>query len=112
MLERAFGDVGDALDVAVGMHRPGGAGNEAVVVKDAKVPDPHVLLVRVLIEAEVPVGAEPAALGMVERRARTQDDGHAESALIRLRLRCVAAAAASASPWACSPRSAAPPCRS
>jgi hypothetical protein len=76
MLERTFGYVGDALDVPMRMHRPGGARHEPIVVEDAEITDPHVGFVPVLVEAEMPVRVEPAALGVEQRSPRSEDDRH------------------------------------
>jgi hypothetical protein len=59
-------DVRDAFDVAVGVHRPVRAGHQRIVVEDAQRADAHVLRVVILVEAEVPAGAEPAAIGGVD----------------------------------------------
>ena len=66
VFEAALGDVGDPLDVAVGMHRPDGTRHQAVVVEDAQVPEPCVLRIDVIVEAEMPVRTEPATLGVVQ----------------------------------------------
>src|SRR5262249_34831080 len=68
MGERPFHDVGDALDVGVGVHRPLGAGREPVVVEDAERAEPHLLWVAVPVEREVPSGPEPAAILRVDVR--------------------------------------------
>ena len=76
VLERPFGDVCDALDVAVWVHRPDGARDQAVVVEDAEVAEPRVRRVHVVVEAEVPVRAEPAPLDVMERiRLADRDHG-------------------------------------
>jgi len=74
MFEGPLGDVGDPLDIPMGMHRPRRSRHEAVIVEDAQIAKPGVLRVLVIVEAEVPVGAEPAAFDMVERLPRTEDD--------------------------------------
>ena len=66
MAERALDDVGQALDVPVRMQRPDGAGLQAVVVEDAHRAERVVLWVLVSVEAEVPAGAEPAAVDVVD----------------------------------------------
>src|SRR6266550_1053881 len=76
VLEGPLDDVGDALDVPMRMHRPGRTRHEAIVVEHPKISEPHVCLVPVLIEAEVPVRAEPAAFGVEHRRTPTKDDRH------------------------------------
>ena len=62
VLERALDDVGQPLDVGVGVHRPIGARDEPVVVEDAERADPHLRRVAVLVEGEVPARVEPPAL--------------------------------------------------
>src|SRR5438477_675180 len=64
VLEGPLGDVGDPLDIPMRMHRPGRTRHEAIIVEDPKISYPHVRLIPVLIEAEVPVRAEPAAFGV------------------------------------------------
>src|SRR5256885_7157758 len=76
VLEGPLGDVGDALDVPMRMHRPGRARHEAIVVEHPQISDPHVGLVPVPIEAEVPVRAEPAAFGVEQRSTRSQQHAH------------------------------------
>src|SRR5438094_522318 len=76
VLEGPLGDVGDPLDVSMRMHRPGRTRHEAIVVEDPKISDPHVRLIPILIEAEVPVRAEPATISVEQRCTRTKDDGH------------------------------------
>src|SRR5438034_8944100 len=63
-LKGPLGDVRDPLGVSMPLHRPGQTRHEAIVVEDPKISDPHVCLIPVLIEAEVPVRAEPAAFGV------------------------------------------------
>jgi hypothetical protein len=58
------------------VHRPGSSRHETIVVEDAEIADPHVGLIPVLIEAEVPIRAEPSAFGVEQRRTRSEDDGH------------------------------------
>jgi hypothetical protein len=72
VLEGPFGDVGDAFDVAMRMHRPGGAGDQAIIVEHAQIPEPGVLRVVVVVEAEMPIGREPAALDVMQRGAWPQ----------------------------------------
>ena len=59
-------DVGDSLDVAVGVHRPDRARDERVVIEHAQAADPHVFGVVVFVEAEVPAGPEPATVDVVD----------------------------------------------
>ena len=66
VLERALDDVGQAFDVGVRVHRPVGAGDEAVVVEDAERSDAALHRVAVAVEREVPARLEPAALGRVD----------------------------------------------
>jgi hypothetical protein len=67
VLEVPGHDVGDPLDVAVGMHRPDRARDERVMIEDPQGADPHVVRVSVLVEAEVPAGPEPAAVDVEDR---------------------------------------------
>src|SRR6202022_4340297 len=85
MFERALCDVCDSLDVPVRMHGPGRSRNESIVVEDAQIADNWVGLVQVLIEAEMPVGAEPSAFGVEQRRARSENDGHRAARAVRPR---------------------------
>ena len=62
VLEMAGNDVGDAFDVAMWVHRPYGAWRQRVVIEHAQRTDAHVGRVVVLVEAEVPTGAEPTAV--------------------------------------------------
>src|SRR5262249_47670980 len=59
MLELAGDDEGDALDVAMRVHRPHGAGDERVVIEHAQRADAHVLRIAIPVEREVPTRAEP-----------------------------------------------------
>jgi len=72
--ERPLGHVGDPFDVAMRVHRPDGSGHQTVVVEDAQVAKLGIGGVVVGIEAEVPVGAEPAPIDVIERLARPQLD--------------------------------------
>jgi hypothetical protein len=61
VLEQALGDVGDALDIAMRMHLPDGARDQPIIIEHPQVTEPGVLRVGLGVEAEMPVGAEPAA---------------------------------------------------
>src|SRR5258705_10914038 len=66
-----------------GMHRPHRTRNERVVVEHAQVAEPHVLGVLAVVEAEVPVRAEPATFGVMEGIAAAK--GEHKSGLWRRR---------------------------
>src|SRR5688572_2490323 len=74
VLECSLGNIGDAFDVAMGVHGPDGAGFEAVVVEHAQVAEAHVCRVAVAVEAEMPAGSEPAAVGGIDGVGRTELD--------------------------------------
>src|SRR6266511_4276677 len=78
MPERPLDDVGESLDIAMRVQGPDGAGDQPVVVEHAKRAEAHVGEVVVLIEREVPPGAEPAARRLVDLRVATNFD-HGES---------------------------------
>src|SRR5260221_9921827 len=67
VLELARDDVGDALDVAMRMHRPDRTRHERVVVEDPHRADTHMAWVVVLIEGEVPARFEPSPVDPVDR---------------------------------------------
>src|SRR5207249_1839521 len=72
---RALDHVRQALDVAVGMKWPDGAGNEPVVVEDAHRAEAVVLGIAVGVEREMPPSPEPVALDVVDF-AVTPDPDH------------------------------------
>ena len=65
VLERPLHHVRYAFDIAVRVHGPGDARAKGIVVEHAQGTEPHVLGVVVLVEREMPVGGEPAALLVV-----------------------------------------------
>src|SRR5262245_8070959 len=62
VFEVAFDNVGERLDISVGMHRPFRTGDDPVVVEHAQGSDTHLLRIAIAVDGEVPSGVEPAAV--------------------------------------------------
>ena len=74
--ERPLDDVGEALDVAVGVHRPDRARDQPVVVEHPQRAELHVLGVVVGVERVVPARAEPAAVDVADLVVAPDRDRH------------------------------------
>lgn len=66
MTKGAFPDVGDAFDVGMGMHSPGGAPDETIVIEDAQRADSQLIWIAIGFEGEVPASREPAVFLFVD----------------------------------------------
>ncbi len=76
--EEPLDDVGEALDVAMRMHRPDGARHEAVVIEDSQRPEPDVVGIDVGVERVVPAGSEPLAVDVADLIVAPDRDRHGD----------------------------------
>jgi hypothetical protein len=67
----ALRDVRQRLDIAMRVHGPLRASDDAVVVEDSHRADAHLLGIAVLVEREVEAGAKPIPLLLVDLVRRT-----------------------------------------
>src|SRR6266508_4124698 len=58
--------VGEPFDVPVGMHRPGHTGHQSVIVEHTQRTELCPLRIPILVEREMPPGAEPSAFSVVD----------------------------------------------